>query len=87
MPEVNEGLPVAGYQPQTQSNVDQVNTNKRLEEEIMRILDILAMQPYIDKRWLAIGRTHIEEGFMSVNRSIFRPGRVKLASDFEQAKP
>jgi hypothetical protein len=35
----------------------------------------------VDQRWLAIGRTHIEQGFMAINRSIFRPERVKLACD------
>jgi hypothetical protein len=30
----------------------------------------------IDQRWLAIAQTHIEQGFMALNRSIFQPGRV-----------
>lgn len=29
-------------------------------------------------RWLALGKTSIETGFMQVNRSIFRPARVKV---------
>jgi len=28
----------------------------------------------IDKRWLAIGQTKLQLGFMAVNRSITRPG-------------
>jgi hypothetical protein len=82
MPEAHEGLPVAGYQPQSQSNVDIVNQNKRLEEQVLRVLDdILTNNHDIDRRWLAIGRTHIEEGFMAVNRAIFKPQRVKLSGD------
>ncbi len=43
----------------------------------------LAAQPEgtVDKRWLAIGRTAIEQGFMAVNRSIFKPGRVVLPDE------
>lgn len=38
--------------------------------------------PYkYDLRWLAIARTHIQEGFTALNRSIFQPQRIKLPED------
>lgn len=89
----NEGLPVAGYKAQTNVAVDLVNQNKRLEENVLRVLDDLkAMngpaasnakpsEIAVDQRWLQIGRTAIEQGFMAVNRAIFKPGRVKLPGD------
>lgn len=77
----HEGLPVAGYRPQTGSNVDKVNANKRVEETILRTLDDMKADHNIDQRWLAVARTHFEEGFMAMNRSIFRPGRVSLPGD------
>lgn len=80
MPE-HSGLPVAGYKPQSDSNVALVNLNKQLEEHVLRQLDALAQDDSIDKRWLAIGRTAIENGFMAVNRSVFKPGRVTLSTD------
>lgn len=76
--EEHQGLPVEGYRPQTASNVNMVNDNKRQEEIVLQILDKLGLLPDVDKRWLAIGRTHIEQGFMAVNRAIFKPERVKL---------
>lgn len=72
------GLPVEGYRKQSEDNVALVNKNKRIEEEVLRLLDDLASIADVDKRWLAIGRTHIEQGFMAINRSIFKPGRVEL---------
>lgn len=75
------GLPVAGYKPQSTSNVDKVNSNKRTEEALLRVLDELKMDHTVDQRWLAVARTHFEEGFMAMNRSIFRPGRVSLPGD------
>lgn len=80
----HEGLPVAGYKPQPEEKVDLVNENKELEERVMRQLDALAgltSTVGIDPRWLAIGRTQIEQGFMAVNRAVFKPGRVKLPED------
>lgn len=79
-----EGLPVEGYRHQDQEAVDIVNIMKRTEERVLRLLDSMA-QPRtgVDPRWLAIGRTQIEQGFMAVNRAIFKPGRVKLPGDVE----
>lgn len=74
-------LPVSGYRPQTEHNVKIVNNNKELEEIILRVFDTMKNDPAIDQRWLAVGRTHIEEGFMAVNRAVFKPERVKITSD------
>lgn len=70
--------PVPGYRPQTERNIELVTVNKKLEEALLRALDGYAQCPDIDPRWLAIGRSHIEQGFMAVNRAIFQPERVKL---------
>lgn len=75
------GLPVHGYRSQPGEAVGIVNSNKVLEEVILRHLDELATREDVDKRWLAIGRTQIEQGFMAVNRAVFRPGRVTLPED------
>lgn len=75
------GLPVSGYLPQSPTAVETVNIHKDMEERLMRHLDILRTWPDIDQRWLSIGRTAIEQGFMAVNRSVFKPSRVKLPED------
>lgn len=74
----HEGLPVAGYKPQSDNKVAQVNAMKRDEERVLRKLDAMKEDPEIDQRWLAIGRTGIEQAFMAINRSVFKPGRVEI---------
>lgn len=71
-------LPIHGYVPQSDVNVQHVNLNKQIEERVLQTLDELAKMENVDKRWLAIGRTHIEQGFMAINRSIFKPTRTQL---------
>lgn len=73
-------LPVAGYTAQSDKRVSLVNYNKQIEEGVLRLLDELSGKE-IDTRWLSIGRTHIEQGFMAINRAIFMPVRVKLPTD------
>jgi hypothetical protein len=74
-------LPVAGYTAQIDENVQMVNMNKRDEEKLLRSLDLYAMNTEVDKRWLAIAKTHFEQGFMALNRSIFKPQRISLPDD------
>jgi hypothetical protein len=84
-PRQHEGLPVKGYQPQGSYAVHEVNCNKELEERVLRQVDMLASDKHlaVDQRWLAIGRTAIEQGFMAINRAVFKPARVKLLEDGE----
>jgi hypothetical protein len=77
----HHGLPVAGYKPQTSEAVELVNMNKLEEERALRSIDAYGMNPDVDKRWLAIAKTHIEQGYMALNRAIFQPQRVKLPGD------
>lgn len=77
----NIGLPVSGYRSQSDKAVAIVNENKAIEERILRKLDNLAQDPAVDRRWLAIARTNIEQGFMAMNRAVFQPARVVLPED------
>lgn len=79
----HKGLPVAGYKPQSDDKVAAVNINKQIEERALRRLDELRTDPNVDQRWLAIGRTGLEQAFMAINRAIFQPGRVTLPGDTE----
>ena len=72
----HQPLPVSGYTSQSDDKVLTINENKQLEETILKRLDALQAEPDFDKRWLAIGRTHVEEAFMAINRAIFKPQRL-----------
>ena len=74
-------LPVSGYTKQSDEKIAAVNHNKMLEEQVLRTLDVLKGSGEVDLRWLAVGRTHIEEAFMAINRSIFQPQRTKLPGE------
>lgn len=71
-------LPVSGYTAQSDDKVATVNINKQIEEQVLQRLDALKELPGIDQRWLAIGRTSIEQAFMAINRAVFQPQRTKL---------
>ena len=95
-PPEHKGLPVHGYQPQSDAKVALVNGFKQDEERLLRRLDEIGGQTIhlqnddgtrrsVDPRWLAIARTGFEQGFMALNRSVFQPQRVKLPEDDVEA--
>lgn len=77
------GLPVAGYRPRAPEAIDTVNALKDMEEHVLRLLDEVGEDKALaaDGRWLAIGRTGIEQGFMAANRAIFKPARIAIAEE------
>lgn len=88
-------LPVAGYTKQSDARIALVNEFKQDEERLLRKLDAalkattskdapggtLVNVALCDPRWLAIARTHFQEGFMALNRAVFQPQRIKLPED------
>lgn len=91
MTKEHEGLPVKGYQPQSQGAVDLVNEHKVMEEHLLQRLDDLTTlantqagvgeKQVVDRRWIAIAATHFQEGFMALNRAVFQPARLILGKD------
>ena len=70
--------PVHGYRPLPPDTVDLVNVFKVDEELELRKLDQLAQRDDIDQRWLAIGRTRLQEAYMAIVRAIFQPTRFQI---------
>lgn len=73
-----DGLPVSGYTPQSPEAILVVNGFKQVEENILASLDALAdcenFEP--DAEWLAAGRLQLQQAFMCINRSVFKPERL-----------
>lgn len=67
---------ILGYSSQSASLIEQVNRNKINEEALLRMLDVFSARHDLDERWLSIARTHIEQAFMALNRSIMKPKRL-----------
>ncbi len=78
------GLPVSGYQPQSDARVMTVNFNKELEERVLRQLDRMKNRQDFDQRMISIAITGIQEAFMWANRAVFQPARISLPEDTKE---
>lgn len=82
---------VPGYKTLSPAQLAAITGCKQLEERLLRQLDVLREGTWDNgegvsfllctPRELALARTHIEDGFMWLTRSIARPMRIALPED------
>lgn len=68
----NQHRKISGYRELNQDDIDLMNDVKHEAERVGLLLDRLRAKN-IDMRWLSIGQTHLQQGFMAVTRSIAQP--------------
>lgn len=76
----NQHKQITGYRDLPQADLDLVNEIKAAEVELARLWQkiqsrqfMVAEEPQVDRRWLAVARTHFQEGFSALVRSMTRP--------------
>lgn len=69
----NQHTLIKGYRDLSQEEIDGMNKLKALAEEVGKAMQDAEAMPGVDKRWLAIGRTQLQQGFMAAIRGIARP--------------
>ena len=68
----NQHRKITGYRELDQDEIGRMNQGKELEYECMKLLDF-HLGAGADPRWIAIARTHIQQGFMAQGRAVARP--------------
>ena len=69
----NQHQKIKGYRDLTEEEIGLMNSVKLHAESIGTQIEHLQTVDGIDKRWLAIAKTDLQKGFMSLVRSIARP--------------
>ncbi|HCL5638246.1 TPA: hypothetical protein N2N45_004329 [Klebsiella aerogenes] len=71
---------IKGYRDLTEEEIALMNEGKALSEQVAAFVEKLNAAEFAktsdqvpDKRWLAIGKTDLQKGFMAVIRSIAKP--------------
>jgi len=66
---------IIGYVEQTPKQIEAINLLKEAEIECVALINVYlnTNEIDIDKRWMAIAKTHIQQGFMAAVRAVARP--------------
>lgn len=69
----NQHRIIKGYRELSQQEIDLMNEGKALSEQVGAFIEKLRNEPSTDKRWVSIGQTDLQKGFMAAIRSIAQP--------------
>lgn len=71
------GLPVDGYKStQSDEKINAVNALKHAERQYANAWKVVNALDDVDKNWMAVAKTHIQEGTMAACRAVFQPADV-----------
>ena len=72
-------MQILGYRKLDETEIEAINALKELEALTLHVVDMLKKeQPELDARWIAIGKTNLEQAYMAFARAIARPEPVKF---------
>jgi len=69
----NQHKKIKGYRELNQTEIDLMNEGKELAEKVGVFIAKLESNNLTDKRWVAIGKTDLQRGFMMSIRAIAQP--------------
>lgn len=76
----NQHRKIKGYRDLSQVEIDKMNEIKEMAAKVgelvcgMEVSRGAETDGSADQRWLAIGKTQLQQGFMALTRSIAKPG-------------
>jgi predicted nuclease with TOPRIM domain len=72
----NQHRLIKGYKELSPEQIDLMNKIKEKGAEVGALVDELKdlrVNSALDQRWVSIGATHLQEGFMALTRSVAKP--------------
>lgn len=69
----NQHKLIKGYRDLSEGEIAAMNNIKAKAIEIGELVKELEQKAWVDKRWVAIGKTDLQTGFMALVRSVAKP--------------
>jgi predicted ribonuclease toxin of YeeF-YezG toxin-antitoxin module len=75
----NQHRKIKGYRELSQRDIDIMNDIKEMGAKVGELVEKLTVKPgYVgdedaNQRWVAIAKTHLQQGFMALTRSVAKP--------------
>lgn len=69
----NQHKRIKGYQDLSPEEITLMNEIKDLAEQVGALVNKITATPGVDMRWIAIGKTDLQKGFMELTRGVAQP--------------
>ena len=64
---------IKGYRDLSQEEIDAMNLIKEIAEKVGDLVSDLQNRSGLDQRWVAVGKTELQQGFMALVRGVAQP--------------
>lgn len=64
---------IKGYRTLTEDEIREINYIKSMASHVEQLVLQLRENPTFDQRWVSIGVTDLQQGFMALTRAVARP--------------
>ena len=64
---------ITGYRTLTENEIREINYIKSMASSVEQLVLQLRENPTFDQRWVSIGATDLQQGFMALTRAVARP--------------
>ena len=69
----NQHRKITGYRELDQHEIDAMNAVKEMAKQVGELFEKLESTSGLDQRWIAVGKTNLQQGFMALTRAIAQP--------------
>jgi hypothetical protein len=69
----NQHQKIKGYRDLSEVEISMMNEAKELASQVGVLCDKLSDMEGLDQRWVAVGKTGLQQGFMALIRGIAQP--------------
>ncbi len=69
----NQHRKITGYRELEQYEIDAMNAVKEMAKQVGELFEKLESTSGLDQRWIAVGKTNLQQGFMALTRAIAQP--------------
>jgi hypothetical protein len=69
----NQHQHIKGYRDLSEAEINLMNEIKLHGEQLGSLIDDLERTFGLDRRWIAIGKTHLQQGIMALVRAVAQP--------------
>ena len=67
------GHPILRWMAANVATVSDGNGNIKPHKNLERLIEALNLNKDYDRRWITVGKTHLQEGLMALTRAVARP--------------
>jgi hypothetical protein len=69
----NQHREIKGYRELTKADIALMNEVKEHGSQLEALLAKLTFNANVDRRWIVIGETHLQQGLMALTRAVAKP--------------